>query len=172
MRTHWLSVLLLTALSWSGVSTANELELKVELPRLDVAEYHPPYVGVWLEDSKRNAEQIAVWYDIALKDEEGEEWLKDMRQWWRRGGRALDLPIDGLSGATKGPGAHTINEQLNRVLRQLQPGAYVLHVEAAREVGGREVLSIPFSWPLDATQLPLSAAGEAELTRIELRMKP
>lgn len=172
MKTHWLSVLLLTALSWSTATLAKDLQLTIDLPRLDVAEYHPPYVGVWIEDAKRQAEHIAVWYDLALKDGEGKEWLKDMRQWWRRGGRSLELPVDGLSGATKGPGEHTINAQLNRVLKTLAPGDYVLNVEAAREVGGREVLSIPFTWPLAPEALPLSAKGQNEVNRIELGSKP
>ena len=32
-------------------------------------------------------------------------------------------------------------------LAQLKPGQYAVVVEAAREVGGRELLRIPFQWP-------------------------
>lgn len=162
---------LVTLLALSGISGASaaEVQLEVELPRLEVAEYHPPYVAVWLEDSQRKAEHIAVWYDIGMRDGEGKEWLKDMRQWWRRGGRSLDLPIDGVTGATKGPGTHTINSQLNRVLGTLPAGEYVLNVEASREVGGREVLRLPLTLPLENGVLPLEAKGERELARITLK---
>lgn len=163
--------ILVTLLALSGVGSASaaEVQLEVELPRLEVAEYHPPYVAVWLEDSQRKAEHIAVWYDIAMRDDEGKEWLKDMRQWWRRGGRSLDLPIDGITGATKGPGTHTINSQLNRVLGTFPAGEYVLNVEASREVGGREVLRLPLTLPLENGVLPLEAKGERELARITLK---
>ncbi|RUO72163.1 DUF2271 domain-containing protein [Pseudidiomarina sediminum] len=167
MKRYVTLMTLLTLLSLSRVAAA-EVQLEIELPRLDVAEYHPPYVAVWLEDSQRQAEHIAVWYDIAMRDGEGKEWLKDMRQWWRRGGRSLDLPIDGVTGATKGPGTHTINSQLNRVLSALPAGDYVLNVEASREVGGREVLRLPLTLPLETTVLPLETKGERELARITL----
>ena len=46
--------------------------------RLSVAEYHPPYVAVWLANSKRKAVlDLAIWYDTKLVDREGEKWLKD-----------------------------------------------------------------------------------------------
>ena len=75
--------------------SASSVQLSVELPRLQVAEYHKPYVAVWLEDEKRNATHVKVWYDVAMENEKGEEWLADLRQWWRRGGRKLD-PCHGL----------------------------------------------------------------------------
>ena len=37
-------------------------------------------------------------------------------------------------------------------LAKLAPGNYTLVVEAAREVGGRELLKIPFTWPAQAAQ--------------------
>ena len=48
---------------------------------------------------------LAVWYDVRTKtnnpEGEGTKWLKDMRQWWRRGGRDLSVPIDGVTSATR-----------------------------------------------------------------------
>ncbi len=32
---------------------AAELNVSVELPKLSVAEYHKPYVAVWIEDSNK-----------------------------------------------------------------------------------------------------------------------
>src|SRR5690606_30988193 len=73
---------------------AAELTVSVEVPRLTVAEYHRPYVAVWLEKEASVVNSLAVWYDVEMKEEKGKEWLKDMRQWWRRTGRELTLPID------------------------------------------------------------------------------
>ena len=151
--------------------TADKIALDVTLPQLDVAEYHKPYLAVWIEDSKRKATQVAVWYDVEMREDKGKEWLKDLRQWWRRGGRSLDLPYDGLTSATKGPGDYTFDTQLNAALVNLPDGEYTLRVEASREVGGREVLSLPFSLPLSANSLPIEVIGKSELGRVALRLE-
>ncbi|RYG00994.1 MAG: DUF2271 domain-containing protein, partial [Caulobacteraceae bacterium] len=79
---------------------AADLELSLEIPRLTVAEYHRPYVAVWIENPDKTAvKTLAVWYDVKLKNNEGQKWLKDMRQWWRRAGRDMSLPADGISAA-------------------------------------------------------------------------
>ncbi|WNO61984.1 DUF2271 domain-containing protein [Rheinheimera sp. MMS21-TC3] len=145
-----------------------ELQLTVSLPRLNVAEYHSPYVAAWIEDDARKITQIAVWYDTKLANNKGQEWLKDLRQWWRKGGRALNMPVDGLSGATKGPGQHTIQAQLSAALATLPAGEYRIMVEAAREVGGRELLQLPIKLPLTKSSFPLEVAGKAEIELIRL----
>src|SRR5690606_35075431 len=43
---------------------AASLAVEVELPRIDVAEYHRPYVAVWLQSADRQTvRDVAVWYD-------------------------------------------------------------------------------------------------------------
>lgn len=164
MRRFWLALLVVTVSS----TAAAQVNLTVTLPRLNVAEYHAPYVAVWIENDRRQATQVAVWYDVALANGEGQEWLKDLRQWWRRGGRALSMPVDGLSGATKGPGEHTISTQLSNALTNLPAGSYTIMVEAAREVGGREVLRLPIELPLNHASLPVVVEGQNELESIRL----
>lgn len=155
----------------SGTLFAQELEVQVEIPRLQVAEYHRPYVAVWLEpQGGGEVTNLGVWYDVELKDREGEKWLKDMRQWWRRSGRSLAMPVDGVSGATRPPGAHTVAVDTAQ-LRSLGAGEYRLLVEAVREVGGRELLKIPFTWPPEKEQT-LEQQGESELTKVELKLVP
>ena len=106
----------LLSITMTGVlaapSLAAEMTVRVEIPRLNVAEYHRPYVAIWLEKPDQSfIGNLAVWYDLKLKDNEGTKWLKDMRQWWRRSGRELNMPVDGLSSATslrpdRWPSAH------------------------------------------------------------------
>lgn len=166
------SALTLNVLATLSAAQAEELVIDIELPRLAVAEYHRPYVAVWLEDEKNKATQIAVWYDLDMREHKGQEWLKDMRQWWRRGGRSLELPVDGITSATRGPGRHRLNVAVDKApLADLPEGDYRLRVEAAREVGGRELLEIPLRLPINADSLPLTAQGERELGRIELYIK-
>lgn len=157
----------------AGPAIAGNLGVTVEIPRLDVAEYHRPYVAVWIEDSGREvAANLAVWYDTELKNNEGTKWLKDMRQWWRRIGRGLDMPVDGVSGPTRPAGEHEVDVPGEAAaIAALAPGKYELVVEAAREVGGRELVRIPFQWPPEA-QDSLTATGSSELGRVILTLHP
>ena len=152
---------------------AADLSLSIEIPRLTVAEYHRPYVAIWVEGGKqKTASNLAVWYDLKLKDKEGTKWLKDLRQWWRKTGRDLDMPVDGLSSATRAPGEQKIAfNDAKSPLKDLPPGDYQLVVEAAREVGGRELLKLPFQWPPKSAQTG-SIKGEHELGAITLDVKP
>ena len=56
-------------------------------------------------------------------------------------------------------------------LGTLAPGDYTLVVEAAREVGGREVVRVPFTWPATTAQ-HLSAQGSSELGTINFDINP
>jgi hypothetical protein len=124
---------------------AADLTVSVEIPRLTVAAYHRPYVAVWIERPDQTAVRtLAVWYEVS-NIAEGKDWLKDMRTWWRRGGRGLTLPADGVSSATKAPGRHAVTVPGAR-LSTLPAGDYVMVVEAARELGGRETVRVPFRW--------------------------
>ncbi|MFC3032615.1 DUF2271 domain-containing protein [Pseudoalteromonas fenneropenaei] len=163
--------LFLAAATFSAA--ASELNVTVEIPKMSVAEYHKPYLAVWIEDSQNQVvSNLAVWYDEDMRNGEGEKWLKDMRQWWRRTGRTLTMPVDGVTGATRGPGQHALQFTLGQApLQSLAAGDYQLRVEAAREVGGRELLNIPFSWPQQAA-VTLKASGNSELGDIALTINP
>lgn len=154
---------------------AGDLNVTVEIPQLNVAEYHRPYVAIWVEKPDQTfAANLAVWYDVkkTTGNEPGTTWLKDMRQWWRRSGRDLHMPIDGLSGATRPAGSHQLTFSGSKSpLSALPPGSYQLVVEAAREVGGRELLKVPFQWPAKSPQAG-KAQGEHELGAITVNLKP
>ena len=118
--------------------------VSVTIPPLNVAEYHRPYVAAWVEPAAGGAARtVFVWYDLKKKGAEpGTKWLADLRSWWRKGGRSLSLPADGVSGATRAPGTYSVPLPAN-----LPAGPYVLKVEAARETGGRELVSVPITVP-------------------------
>lgn len=157
--------------SWS---VAAGLGLQVQLPRLNVSEYHRPYVAAWIEHASGEVSaNLVVWHDQNMGIEEGGKWLRELRQWWRRSGRELDMPVDGVSGATRPPGSHRLQFSENKapLPPQLKPGSYRLIVEAAREQGEREVVQLPFDWPpTKATQV--SARGITELGEVTLELKP
>lgn len=172
------------------VHAAAALDLSIDVPRLKVAEYHRPYVAAWIEKPDNTvAANLTVWYQHNRAEErpkqgaggpgggesgglDGTKWLKDLRQWWRRTGRNLTMPVDGVSGATRPEGKHTLQFAGDAApLKDLAPGRYRLVVEAAREVGGRELLKIEFVWPPAAEQ-HLSAQGKSELGAVALDLRP
>ena len=167
------SIALITACLVTTSVVAGDLGVKVQIPRIDVAEYHRPYIAMWIEGADQNiAANLAVWYQTDPKKEDGTQWLKDLRQWWRRGGRDLTMPVDGVTGATRPVGEHQVTfKGASKQLSALKPGKYSLVVEAVREVGGRELLKIPFEWPIGQKQ-QATAQGKAELGTITLDLIP
>jgi hypothetical protein len=161
-------------------ASAASLDVTLTIPRIDVAEYHRPYVAAWIEREDRSvAANLAVWYQQkpakdaqSGKMESGSKWLADLRQWWRRSGRDQALPIDGVSGATRPAGEQRLHfEQGKGPLGELPAGRYKLVVEAARDVGGMVVLTIPFEWPPQSPQ-HLEAQGKSELGALRLDLDP
>jgi hypothetical protein len=128
----------------------------VTLPRMDLAEYKKPYVAGWIEPAGGGtARSLFVWYAYKKGgNEPGTKWLSELRSWWRKSGRTLQLPADGITGATRAPGSYTIP-----LPPGLAAGHYVVNVEAARENGGRELVSVPITVPADSGR----STGKTEL---------
>ncbi|PNP98820.1 DUF2271 domain-containing protein [Sphingobium sp. SA916] len=143
-------------------ATGQTLDVTLALPRLSVAEYHRPYVAIWLEKEGAPARTLSVLYDVDKRNNGGVKWLRDIRMWWRASGRSLALPADGISGATRAPGIHKLSFTAGKGgMPVLTPGKYTLVVEAARESGGREVVRVPLN--VTAAGARGSAGGQFEL---------
>lgn len=154
---------------------ASEVNIKVTIPQINTAEYHRPYVAIWIEKPDQSVQKtLATWYSQkkAANGDEGNKWLKDLRQWWRKTGREQSLPIDGVSGATRPVGEQSLSfSEGKEPLGTLPAGQYNIAFEAAREKGGREIVRVPFSWPVQKpTQV--KAAGQQELGDIVVDFKP
>jgi hypothetical protein len=138
---------------------ATAATVNVTIPRLNTAEYQKPYVAVYLEPTAGGpAKTIAIWYALNKRDgENGTKWLTELRAWWRKGGRSLQQPADGISGPTRAPGSYAIPLPADAL-----SGAYTLTVEAAREHGGREFVSLP-------ARAGAGASGKTELGAVAIR---
>lgn len=170
IRLSGIAVAALGAGLFPGAAAAQTLELTINVPRLNVAEYHKPYVAVWIEGDGVAARTLSIWYDFDMKANEGTKWLRDVRQWWRAAGRSGKFPADGISGATRGPGAHKVSFTAGRgPMPALKPGKYKLYVEAARETGGRELVTVEFNW--NGSSASARATGSAELGAVSLTVK-
>lgn len=142
-------------------SFAASFNINVSIPKMKTAEYHAPYVAIWVENNESKAvEDIAVWH-------EKNKWLKDLRTWWRRSGRYATIPIDGITGPTRRPGQYTINWNS----AELPDGNYAIVFESVREVGGREKIKLPFTLPIKNT-ITKSAQGKTELGEIRVSIEP
>ncbi|BDU17653.1 DUF2271 domain-containing protein [Lysobacter auxotrophicus] len=149
-----------------------EIDVNVQIPQLNVAEYHRPYVAIWVEGADQKAlANLAVWYQQKSTSEgHGTKWLPDLRQWWRRSGRTLKVPVDGVTGPTRPVGTHALKfDAKHPELGKLPPGDYTLVVEAAREVGGRELVKVPFKWGGAGSG---KAQGASELGLVSVASKP
>jgi hypothetical protein len=115
---------------------------------------------------------LAVLYDVKKKDNAGLKWVKDMRTWWRKAGREMTLPMDGVSGATRAPGEQKMSfgPELTQ-FDKLPAGDYQMVIEAAREAGGRELVRVPFKLPLAGKQT-LKAKGKEELGAVTVQINP
>jgi hypothetical protein len=136
--------------------------VNIDIPHLTVAEYHRPYVAIWLEPTGGGEPRtVAVWYDAKHRGEPGTKWLSDLRSWWRVAGRNAATPPAAISGATRAPGHYAIP-----LPGDLKPGAYTLKVEAARETGGRELVSVPVTLPRQGGK----AEGHGELGAVSVTL--
>jgi hypothetical protein len=162
----------LATVTGAQVAAAAELSVAVEVPRIETAEYHRPYVAIWIEREDQSvAANLSVWYEVGNR-KEGTKWLADLRQWWRRSGRDQTFPVDGVTGPTKPVGSHQLKFAGDKApLSTLAAGKYRLVVEAARETGGREVVRVPFEWPAKSAQ-SLTGKGSSELGTIALNLTP
>lgn len=138
-----------------------ELEIQLELPKIDSGTYHRPYVAVWIENEQQQPVRlIAAWL-------EKPDWIKDLRRFWRKLGRSEPQLVDARTGATKGPGRYKVRwDGKDEQGHTVASGNYVLFVEAAREQGGRNLAKQVFRWDGSAVQIDIKAS--AELGNIQL----
>ena len=152
------------SLSLASVAHAATLTLSLSIPRQEVAEYHRPYVAILLHQPDGGVQPLAVWYDRKNREEGGIKWLRDLRNWAHD--KATERPVDAIAGATRRPGNYTLSYSIG----ELPPGRYEVRVEAVREVGGYELLRLPFNWT--GTEASISAIGSKELGEASLSIRP
>ncbi|QFT12644.1 DUF2271 domain-containing protein [Vibrio sp. THAF190c] len=112
-----------------------KLDVQFELPKIDTTMYARPYVAVWVEDSSRKSvKTIELWVG---KD----EWLKDLRSWWRKVGRYDRELVDAVTSATRPAGQYRFAwDGKSDSGEKLEQGEYTIHIEVVREHGGRNYL--------------------------------
>jgi len=145
-------------------ATASDLEIALQLPKISEGQYHRPYVAVWVEDSsEKSVRLIEIW-------REKPDWIKDLRRFWRKTGRADQPLVDARTGATKGPGQYRLRWDGKDDQGVAVPnGEYQLVIEAAREHGGRQLVKQKFNW--DGSAVALSVVAGNEIGQVQLSRK-
>lgn len=128
---------------------AKQIEVSFELPSFETANYHKPYVAIWIESPERN-ETLLLWH---LNKRSKDKWLVDIRRWWRKQGRYDETP-DGVTGATKGPGGYKKTFNIEGVTK------FKFYIEVVREDGGRSLLKQVIDLNDSITEYKLKADKE------------
>lgn len=70
-----------------------------------------------------------------------DEWLKDLRSWWRKVGRYDRELVDAVTSATRPAGQYRfVWDGTSDNGERLEQGEYTIHIEVVREHGGRNYL--------------------------------
>lgn len=143
------------------------LDYEIPTPALPAGgRYHAPYLALWI--ARPDGEPVRQL--LVLGDRS--HYLAELPQWWRRYGRD-DLPaIQGIARPTRLPGHYSVAwDGRDDRGRALPPGTYVVHVEAARQRGGHELLELPFRLDAHGTR-PVQRHGHTEIGRVSLAVAP
>ena len=144
---------------------AYELNIGLELPRIDDARYRRPYVAVWIEDADHfPVRTLALWF-------KNPRWLPELKQWYRDDQvRNLSEGTDiskTISSATRPAGKYTLKwDGKDNEGKTVKAGKYSIVVETSREHGGYQVERSEMSFngqPQQATLQPGKEMGPVTL---------
>lgn len=145
-----------------------ELQIKLELPRMDNPRYRRPYVAVWIEDKdKYPVRTIALWF-------KNPRWLNELKQWYRDDqlrnlSEGTDISAT-VSSATRVPGSYTLKwDGKDNNGKLVKAGTYTVVIEAAREHGGHSLLRQEINFNGTPTSKTLPASEELGAVQLDYR---
>jgi hypothetical protein len=142
-----------------------ELNINLEVARIDSFRVHSPYVAVWIEDANHfPVRTLALWFQKP-------RWLPELKGWYRddqvRYSKEGNDITRTVSSATRPAGQYTIKwDGKDNQGNFVKPGKYTVFVEAAREHGTYQIKSqeMDFSGqPQQATMAPGTELGAVTL---------
>ena len=153
--------------SWAeSIPETAKMDIKFILPDIDASPYARPYVAMWIEDKQRKPiRTIQLWVGE-------DEWLKDLRSWWRKVGRNDRVVVDAVTSATRPVGQYRfswdgLDDQGNRV----EQGDYTFYVEVVREHGGRNYVRQKLSLATESFSVQLQPTEETGLITLNYHSK-
>ena len=145
-----------------------ELQIKLDLPRMDNPRYRRPYVAVWIEDKdKFPVRTVALWF-------KNPRWLNELKTWYRDDqvrnlSEGTDISAT-VSSPTRAPGSYTLKwDGKDNEGRLVKAGTYTVVVEAAREHGGHSVERQEFNFNGQPQAKTLPASDELGAVQLDYR---
>lgn len=150
------TLLFASGLALAPAAMAHTLEVEFELPSFDVDNYENPYVAIWTEQG-REANHLLVWH---LHERDEDKWLPDIKRWWRKVGR-YDAHLDGMTGATQGPGTYNESFDIGDATQ------FTFYLEVVREHYDRSLVEVDIDVTNGQTTYTIPAdieVGEVTIT--------
>ncbi|WP_375749567.1 DUF2271 domain-containing protein [Vibrio sp. HN007] len=141
------------------------VDFGLQLPEAKASAHARPYVAVWIEDDERKpVKTIQLWAG-------DDEWLKDLRSWWRKVGRYDRKLVDGVTSATRPSGEHRFSwDGKDDSGHRLEQGEYTVHIEVVREHGGRNYLRQKVAFNESESSYQLEPTEETGVITINYRV--
>jgi hypothetical protein len=146
------------------------VEVTINKPSNPGRGYRRPYVAAWLTDKDGfPVRTILLWVQ---QDAKGRRWVPDLRKWNaddRIRGIVDDKDlVDAISGPTRSAGNHKVGwDGLDDNGEPLPPGAYTLHIEAAREHGTYQIIREKLE--LGEEEFELDLKGNEEIKSVHVK---
>ena len=154
----------------SAWNSAFELNLSLELPRMEDARYKRPYVAVWIEDADHfPVRTLALWTQKP-------RWLPELKQWYRDDqirnlAEGTDITPT-VSGATRPPGHYTLSwDGKDNQGKPVKAGKYTVVIEAAREHGSYQLERHEMNFTGQPQQASLPAGSELGAIALDYRKR-
>ena len=143
-----------------------QMDIELVIPAIETSIYARPYVAVWIEDKQRKpVRTLQLWVG---KD----EWLKDIRSWWRKVGRYDRVMVDAVTSATRPAGKYRFSwDGLDLDGNRVEQGDYTFYVEVVREHGGRNYLRQKLKLAESGFSHQLEATEETGVITLQYRAK-
>jgi FAD:protein FMN transferase len=149
---------------------AFELNLALDLPRIEDARYRRPYVAVWVEDADHfPVRTLALWT-------QNPRWLPELKQWYRDDQiRNLSEGTDisrTVSSATRPPGHYTLKwDGKDNEGKPVKAGKYAVVIEASREHGGYQIERREMNFNAQPQQATVQAGKELGTISLDYRKR-
>ncbi|OAN12961.1 hypothetical protein A3K86_14905 [Photobacterium jeanii] len=143
-----------------------QMDVSFELPLIQSSNYNRPYVAVWIEGADRQpVRTLELWVG---KD----EWLKDLRSWWRKVGRYDRALVDGVTSATRPAGEYRfVWDGKNHAGERVEQGEYTFYAEVVREHGGRSLLRKKLDFGTEGFSVDIKPTDETGKVKLNYKVK-
>ena len=144
-----------------------ELTVNYFIPNLRARDYERPYLAIWVSDADNRPIK-----NLLLLGTDS-QWARTNAVWWRRVGRRKELPATNVTRPTREPGNYQLswNGQDDNGNNMLE-GDYQLMIEASREHGNHDYMSIPFKLEEGARNFEQVGQGELGDVSMTINLTP